>query len=103
MKQLITAVVLATVAVTAQAKDVAMKQDYLCYAYFDFLEYRGQESNNRNLVRLGNNSKAKLSQRYILKVGGIVDGKKELNFHVGPVHGPTKGKELDQKCFDLIK
>ena len=103
MMKIAIALVLSTVAFTAQARDVALKSDYLCYAYFDFLEYRGQQDNDRGLVRLGNNSKAKLSKKYILKVGGIVDGKKELNFYTGPVNGPSKGKELDKKCFDLIK
>jgi len=82
-------------------KDVAMKEDYLCYAFFDFVEYTGRENNDRDRARQGYNLKAKMTQNYIMTVGGIIDGKSELNFYTGPGNS-HKQTELIPKCLAKV-
>ena len=102
MKQLITALILVATAFTAQARDVAMNDDNLCYAFFDFVEYTGREDNDRNRARQGANLKAKMSQKYAITVGGVIEGKQALNFYTGPEHG-HKQKDLIPKCLAKVK
>ena len=101
MNKLLTALILSVTAITAQARDVAMKEDNLCYAFFDFVEYTGREANDRDRARQGANLKAKMVQRYTITVGGVIEGKQALNFYTGP-HS-EKQKDLIPKCLAKVK
>ena len=95
--KLITALILSITALTAQARDVAMKEE-LCYAFFDFVEYTGREAGDRDRARQGANLKAKMVQKYAITIGGIREGESALNSYTGPGNSHRQS-QLIPKCL----
>lgn len=103
MKKAILVLSVLTASTTAMAKDIAMPEEYLCFAVYDHIQYVGEQNGNRNLARSGHNSKAKLTQKYMMKIGGIVDGKSALNQYTGPGKSKEAWSNLIDRCDRKIR
>jgi hypothetical protein len=103
MKKAILVLTVLTASTTAVAKDIAMPEDYLCFAVYNHIQYIGEKRGDRNLARSGHNSKARLTQKYMMTVGGIVDGKSALNQYTGPGKSNEAWSNLIDRCDRKIR
>lgn len=102
MKKAILAVAIGFTAITAQARDIAMREEHLCYAVFNHFEYIGKQKNDRELARAGYNLKVALRQKYQMDVDGIIQGKSDLNSYTGPGKSMDAWKALVKKCQSKV-
>ena len=103
MKKVLVVLALAATASTVQARDIAMREENLCYAVFDHIEWSGKDQNNRELARAGYNHKIAVRKKFIMNVDGIMQGKKELTSYLGSRYDRQVWRDLVSRCQQKVK
>lgn len=98
MKKAILVLGILAVSTAAMAKDVALPEDYLCYAVYDHIQYIGEKRGDQKLANSGYALKSRMTQKYIMNVGGVVDGKSALNQYTGPGKSSQAWNDLLNRC-----
>jgi len=94
MKYII-ALILATAAIAAQAKDVAGKEQYYCYAFFDTVQDLMSRRGKPGDANYYHYAKNYIRSNYIMDLGTLVDFK--MDYRMGDLNKDAT------RCNKLVK